>query len=179
MPPIKVTHHLYLALGANLGDRLEQLQWGRARCSERIFSGEVTSAPIYETTPINCPPGSPSFYNTVIRGQTSKSPKEILALTQSFEIKAGRKKVDLPPNSPRPLDLDLLLLGDICWEDDLLVLPHPRLQERLFVLQPLSDLCPTLPLPPSFERTVKAQLDFILAHESPPLDTPTKLLDIW
>lgn len=89
-------------------------------------------------------------------GRTPLPPDAVLALAQQVERRAGRRRTER--NAPRPLDVDLLLYGDLVTEEPELTLPHPRLKERRFVLAPLADVAPELPVPPS-RRTVRELLE--------------------
>jgi 2-amino-4-hydroxy-6-hydroxymethyldihydropteridine diphosphokinase len=136
-----------IALGSNLGDRLHHLR--AARDLLRALSPQPASllqAPVYQTAPVLCPDASPDFLNTVIELELDASPEELLCLTREIELCLGRPP-DAGRNAPRVIDLDLLYSGGaVCATPDL-VLPHPRLAERRFVLQPLADIRPELVLP--------------------------------
>ncbi len=139
--------HFGIALGSNLGDRAENIRRGIALLNERIPSLIIrASAQVYETDPVDCPPGACAFLNTVIEVETTLKPQELHAHLQSIEQLLGRALVR-EKNSPRPLDLDLLYAGGLISNDPVLTLPHPRLHRRRFVLQPLSDIRPNLLLP--------------------------------
>ncbi len=98
----------------------------------------------------------PDFVNTVALGRTELPPDAVLAVAQQVERRAGRRRGKR--NAPRPLDVDLLLYVDLVADDSELTLPHPRLEERRFVLAPLADVAPELPVPPS-QRTVAELLE--------------------
>ncbi len=157
----------YLALGSNLGDRLANLQ--RARDLLSPFSTKtIVSAPIYETDPLDCPSGSPPFLNTVLALETSLSPTELLQKTQTIESELGRESLSTRTlNSPRPIDIDLILVGDTVLATAELTLPHPRFHERLFVLHPLRDLAPAL-IPPTHANPVSILLEIVKTNELPP-----------
>ena len=132
----------FLSLGSNLGDRLDYLR--RAAAAFVPQCSAVDAAPVYETAPVCCPEGSAAFLNTVLRIRTPLDPSELHAFTLSLEQAAGRPDVR-ERNSPRPLDIDILWTSDASFKSsERLVLPHPRLHERRFVLQPLADLAPDL-----------------------------------
>ena len=135
-----------LALGSNLGDRHAHLQ-AALRCLRAIaIPGEaVLTAPIYQTAPHCCPPGSPEFLNTVIEISFTGSAHDLLDKTRAIEITLGRRRGTR--NAPRSIDIDLLYHGTTCCNHDDLILPHPRLGQRRFVLQPLADIRPGLVLP--------------------------------
>ncbi len=141
-----MTARIGIGLGSNLGDRLSLLRFARRRLAERLAQGRIIqSASVYETEPVGCPPGSPSFYNTAIEVETSLPPEDVLPIALEIEIEAGRRR-PAPPNAPRPLDIDLLYSDSGPVESPSLTLPHPRLHLRRFVLLPLLELCPDRPL---------------------------------
>ncbi|TAE78914.1 MAG: 2-amino-4-hydroxy-6-hydroxymethyldihydropteridine diphosphokinase [Verrucomicrobia bacterium] len=135
-----------IALGSNLGNPLRNLQSARDRLLQIAKPGSLIQAKIYQTKPVGCPPDSPDFYNTVVEIAFAAGPDELLAATQSIERQLGR--VAAPErNAPRVIDVDILYFGDLQIDRAELVLPHPRLSSRRFVLQPLADIRPTLILP--------------------------------
>lgn len=136
-----------IALGSNLGDRLSNLRNAFARLREISMPGEaVLTAPVYQTEPRFCPPGSPDFLNTVVEIGFSGTPLELLILAREIETQLGRER-SAERNAPRVIDVDLLYLGGETSTDEVLELPHPRIGERRFVLQPLADIRPELMLP--------------------------------
>jgi 2-amino-4-hydroxy-6-hydroxymethyldihydropteridine diphosphokinase len=136
-----------LALGSNLGDRLFNLQRGLGELLARVPGGMLlAAAPVYETEPVGCPPGSQSFYNTVIELASPLAPHAMHRVLQAVESLMGRPD-ERELNAPRPLDIDILYADDLRLDDDLLTVPHPRLHFRRFVLQPLADIRPDLLLP--------------------------------
>lgn len=158
---------VYLALGSNLGDRLGNLQKAR-ELLRPLASGDLASAPVYESDPLDCPPDSPPFLNTVISFESEASPEEMLATSQSIEAKMGREseKTRLR-NAPRPIDIDLLLIANTVLNSPALTIPHPRLHERLFVLHPLRELAPAL-VPPTHANPVSILLELCSSGELPP-----------
>lgn len=136
-----------IALGSNLGDRLSLLRAGRdfLRTLHHVPAPLLASA-VYETAPVGCPPGSLPFLNAVIEIVTDLAPSDLLLLLSGFEGSLGRPG-RRPRNSPRPLDLDILYCGDASIASADLTLPHPRINQRRFVLQPLADIRPDLVLP--------------------------------
>ncbi len=136
-----------IALGSNLGDRLAHLHAACDALREIATRGEpILQAPIYQTEPLLCPPGSPFFYNTVVEIAFEGEPLNLLQLTQSIEKKLGRSAAP-ERNAPRFIDVDLLYFGDRIIDTGNLTLPHPRIGERRFVLQPLAEIRPELVLP--------------------------------
>jgi 2-amino-4-hydroxy-6-hydroxymethyldihydropteridine diphosphokinase len=134
-----------IALGSNLGDRLENLRRARELLAS-ISTGPVLAAPVYLTEPVNCPPGSPDFFNTVLEITHEGTPAQLLEKTQEFQRRLGRTE-GTERNAPRVIDIDLLYCGGEIISTDHLELPHPRIEERQFVLRPLADIRPDLVLP--------------------------------
>ncbi|MBC8127070.1 MAG: 2-amino-4-hydroxy-6-hydroxymethyldihydropteridine diphosphokinase [Gloeobacteraceae cyanobacterium ES-bin-144] len=155
-----------IALGSNLGDRLAHLQ-NAITCLRNIATvGQpILIAPIYQTEPRFCPPGSPDFLNTVIEIQFHGSALDLLEKTQNIERNLGRAP-NPERNAPRIIDIDLLYFGDECMHHESLILPHPRICERRFVLQPLADIRPHLILP-GHSHTIAAALQTIITDEAP------------
>ncbi|HTY87195.1 MAG TPA: 2-amino-4-hydroxy-6-hydroxymethyldihydropteridine diphosphokinase [Candidatus Acidoferrum sp.] len=155
----------YVALGSNLGRSVEILHeavtWMR-QLSEQPF----LKSSLWQTSPVDCPPGSPMFVNAVVAltPPAGETPESLLPKLQRIEKNFGRapKRV---LNEPRPLDLDLIAFGSEVRNSPDLVLPHPRAHMRRFVLQPLSEIAPDLLLPGQ-SKTV-----FQLLKELPPGET--------
>ena len=136
-------HRVYLGIGGNLGDRIATLRKGLARLAEAGVTVEAVS-PLYETEPWGSPAclaPAPPYANAAACVRSALSPLELLRVCKRIEVAAGRD-LDAPRNSPRPLDLDLLLAGDLRVESAELQLPHPRMHERSFVLVPLAEIAP-------------------------------------
>ena len=137
----------YVALGSNMGDSREILRNAISKLA-RLSDFLLEVGGLWRTTPVNCPPGSPTFWNTVVGflPLPGESPESLIHKLQEMEKEAGRepKKIE---NEPRPLDLDLLSFGNQIRQDPHLVIPHPRAHQRKFVLQPLSEIAPNLVLP--------------------------------
>ena len=136
-----------VALGSNLGDRLENLRVARRQIMEldRIRPPVLSSA-IYETEPIDCEPGASKFLNTVIEFDFEGNPVQLLEQLVRIEESLGRKR-DHPKNVSRKIDIDLLYCGDQQIDNEQLQLPHPRIHLRRFVLRPLADIREDLVLP--------------------------------
>lgn len=132
----------FLGLGSNLGDRWGHLRGALDRLREADHVVEVST--VYETEPVGGPDGQGPYLNAVVELDTGRSPRQLLELARSLEQAAGRVR---PPGErwgPRTLDVDVLLVGDLEVDEPDLVVPHPRMWERRFVLTPLSDLAPDL-----------------------------------
>jgi 2-amino-4-hydroxy-6-hydroxymethyldihydropteridine diphosphokinase len=135
----------YLGLGSNVGDRAGHLRAAVAMLGERGVEIEAVSS-AYETEPVGELLDQPDFLNAAIRIRTELGPEELLDVCKAIEVERGRT-LDAPRHSPRPLDVDLLLLGDLELATDRLTLPHPEVTSRRFVLAPLLELDPELALP--------------------------------
>jgi 2-amino-4-hydroxy-6-hydroxymethyldihydropteridine diphosphokinase len=158
-PPSATRHNTqtaYIALGSNLGNRLENLQKAVSLLSEP-GGGTFVSAEsiVLETEPVGCPPGSARFYNSVVAVQTTRSPQSLLARIASIESLMGRSRG--VTNAPRTLDLDILLLGDLVLNESDLIVPHPRLHVRRFVLEPLCSIAASV-MHPVLKRTMRQLL---------------------
>ena len=123
----------YLGLGSNLGDRRAQL-----RAAVAALPDVVAVSPVYETEPVGGPAGQEPYLNIVVALDTDRTPRELLELGRRLEAAAGRVRTQ--PDGPRTLDVDVLLVGDLTVREPDLVVPHPRMWERRFVLAPLADL---------------------------------------
>ena len=136
-----------VALGSNLGDRLENLRAARRQIIELAgVRPPVFSAGIYETEPVDCEPGASNFLNTVIEFDFEGDPMQLLEELARIEESSGRKR-DHPKNVSRRIDIDLLYCGDQQIDNERLQLPHPQMHLRKFVLQPLVDIRGDLILP--------------------------------
>ncbi|HEY2480344.1 MAG TPA: 2-amino-4-hydroxy-6-hydroxymethyldihydropteridine diphosphokinase [Solirubrobacterales bacterium] len=135
----------YLGLGSNVGD-----SEGHLRAALHLLPCEgvtvLAVSSTYWTEPVGEILDQPDFLNAVVRVRTDLEPEQLLAACKAVEAERGRQ-FDLPRHSPRPLDVDLLLLGDLELETDRLTLPHPQVRNRRFVLAPLLELDPNLTLP--------------------------------
>jgi len=154
----RILNHMtaYIALGSNLGDSPTILKQVMARL-EALSRQPLRRSSLWQTTPVDCPPGSPLFINAVVAldplpDETSWS---LLRQLQALEKEFGRLPKKLL-NEPRRLDLDLIAYGGEISTRPELVLPHPRVHLRRFVLQPLSEIAPELILPG--QRATIAQL---------------------
>jgi len=135
----------YLGLGSNVGDREQHLRAAVRLLREQGVKVEAVSS-LYETEPVGEILDQPDFLNAAVRIGTGLEPEELLDLCKAIELEQGRM-FGAPRHGPRPLDVDLLLLGDVELHGERLSLPHPELTSRRFVLAPLLELDPELALP--------------------------------
>jgi 2-amino-4-hydroxy-6-hydroxymethyldihydropteridine diphosphokinase len=135
----------YLGLGSNVGDRAGHLRAAVAMLRERGVEVEAVSS-TYETEPVGEVLDQPDFLNAAVRIRTDLEPEALLDACKEIEAERGRS-LDAPRHSPRPLDVDLLLLGDLELSTERLALPHPEVRSRRFVLAPLLELDSELTLP--------------------------------
>lgn len=127
-----------VALGANLGEPLATLRKVVSEIEASPDFSEVKVSPFYDTSPVES--SGPDYVNAVLTAKTDLAPKEVLHRLQKLEIRYGRVRPAGVVNAPRTLDLDVLLYDDLQSDDPELILPHPRMTGRLFVLVPLADL---------------------------------------
>jgi 2-amino-4-hydroxy-6-hydroxymethyldihydropteridine diphosphokinase len=135
----------YLGLGSNVGDREGHLHAALRLLREHGVEVEATSS-LYETEPVGEILDQPDFLNTVVRVKADLEPEALLDLCKAIEVEQGRM-MGGPRHGPRPLDIDLLLMGELELETDRLTLPHREVTSRRFVLVPLLELDPQLTLP--------------------------------
>ncbi|HWM63477.1 MAG TPA: 2-amino-4-hydroxy-6-hydroxymethyldihydropteridine diphosphokinase [Solirubrobacterales bacterium] len=135
----------YLGLGSNVGDREAHLRAAIAALPEHGVEVEAVSSG-YETEPVGEVLDQPDFLNAAIRIRTELEPEGLLDVCKAIEVEQGRMFAG-PRHGPRPLDVDLLLLGDVELASERLTLPHPEVTSRRFVLAPLLELDPELALP--------------------------------
>ena len=135
----------YLGLGSNVGDSAAHLRAAIALLPVHGVEIEAVSS-AYVTEPVGEVLDQPDFLNAAIRIRTELEPEALLDACKAVEAERGRTFAD-PRHSPRPLDVDLLLLGDLQLRTERLTLPHPQVSSRRFVLAPLLELDPELTLP--------------------------------
>ena len=135
----------YLGLGSNEGDRLANLRAAREALGRHGI--EVTgSSSVYETAPQGEVTDQPDFLNACLQVRTELGPEELLDASKAVERQLGRAPGGVR-HGPRPIDVDVLLLGDLKFSSDRLTLPHPEVTSRRFVLEPLLEIDPDLALP--------------------------------
>jgi 2-amino-4-hydroxy-6-hydroxymethyldihydropteridine diphosphokinase len=135
----------YLGLGSNVGNRAGHLRMAIQMLQARGVEVEAFSS-VYETEPVGEVLDQPDFLNAAIRIWTDMEPEALLDICKAVEVERGRM-LAAARHSPRPLDIDLLLLGDLEMTTERLTLPHPEVTSRRFVLAPLLELDPELTLP--------------------------------
>jgi 2-amino-4-hydroxy-6-hydroxymethyldihydropteridine diphosphokinase len=135
----------YLGLGSNEGDRLANLRAARDALVLHEVAVEASSS-VYETAPQGEVSDQPAFLNAALRVRTALGPEELLDAAKAVERDLGREPGGLR-HGPRPIDVDVLLLGDLEYTSSRLSLPHPEVTSRRFVLEPLLELHPELALP--------------------------------
>lgn len=148
-----------MALGSNLGDRAAHLRGAIDALRVEPHVTNVSVSKVYETDPVGGPEQG-RFLNAVVGIDTDRTPRQLLALCRRLEEAAAR--VRQQRWGPRTLDVDVLLVGDLRVDDHDLVVPHPRMWDRAFVLAPLSDLAPELVTVPEsgWAGLVEIEVDF-------------------
>ena len=136
-----------LLFGGNIGDTVMQFD---TACQKLESSGfqVLKRSPVFRTEPVGCVPGTPDFQNQAVSGMWSLSAQELLSLTQRIERESGRP-AQHSSREARTLDIDIITFGEQIIKEANLQIPHPRAQQRLFVLQPLFCIEPDLCFPDS------------------------------
>jgi 2-amino-4-hydroxy-6-hydroxymethyldihydropteridine diphosphokinase len=151
---------VYLSLGSNLGDRAENLQIAISRLAE--FGSVVAVSSFYETEPVEVI-AQPWFLNCAIKFETEKMPRQLISAILGLEQGMGRQRKQ--NKGPRTIDIDVLLFGSSIIEIPSLIVPHPRMHERRFVLEPLAEIAPDA-RHPVFKRTVRELRDALPAGQT-------------
>ena len=148
----------YVALGANTGEPAATLRLAAVEIA--LWSlGQALGSSLWQTEPVDCPPGSPPFINAALgfEPRPGTTPESLLEQLLQLEARLGRERTGLA-NEPRKIDLDLIAFGDEQRNAETLILPHPRAHERQFVLAPLAEIAPGLTFPGQ-TKTVQTLLD--------------------
>jgi 2-amino-4-hydroxy-6-hydroxymethyldihydropteridine diphosphokinase len=174
LPPTPPTRCL-IALGSNLGDRLDNLRAGVAGIDGADGIEVVAVSPLYETAPVGGPENQGPYLNAALAADTTLEAADVLDLLHRIE--ADRERERIVHWGPRTLDLDLLVHGDLVSDADTLEVPHPRMHERRFVMVPVCDLAPDLVHP----RLGRTMLDLLgdLPAEPGDLTELTGLTGTW
>lgn len=130
---------IFVALGSNLGDREQYLRSALRQIETNGVGRVLDCSRMIETDAIGGPPGQPRYLNAVARIASTLRPCDLLVRLLEIERAHGRTRIGR--NHPRTLDLDLLLYGELCMASEALTLPHPRMWNRPFVMQPLTEVC--------------------------------------
>jgi 2-amino-4-hydroxy-6-hydroxymethyldihydropteridine diphosphokinase len=133
----------YLSLGSNLGDRAQNLRYAISRLKDSGVVGAVSS--FYETEPVEVEAPQPWFMNAVVALETELMPEELLSRTLEIELEMGRRRTS--PKAPRVIDIDIVLFGETILNIPGLVIPHPAMHRRRFVLEPLAEIAPQVEHP--------------------------------
>ncbi len=149
------TSKIFLALGSNIENRKQYIEKAILLLREKIH--DVTLAPLYETKPQYFEDQN-SILNTVLSGTTNLELQELLQFTKTIEKKVGR--VERFRNGPREIDIDILFYDNVVYKAEDLEIPHPRLQEREFVLVPFSDIDADF-FHPVLKKTIRELLDVL------------------
>jgi 2-amino-4-hydroxy-6-hydroxymethyldihydropteridine diphosphokinase len=144
---------VYLSLGSNVGDRAANLEAAIARLSS--LGKVVAVSSFYETEPVGFA-AQPWFLNCAVKLDTEKTPRQLLAGILELEQEMGRRRVQ--KNGPRTIDIDILLFGSSIIRTKGLIIPHPAMHERRFVLEPMAEIAPDV-LHPVFKRSIRELRD--------------------
>ncbi|MBV9672605.1 MAG: 2-amino-4-hydroxy-6-hydroxymethyldihydropteridine diphosphokinase [Verrucomicrobia bacterium] len=175
-----------IALGSNLGNRLQNLRngfWEVARL--RVPGTEPLVSSIYETEPVDCESGTPYYLNAVVQIEYENKPEDLITTLIEVELRLGRS-FPRKKNQLRSIDLDLLYAGQLTIAKSFLTVPHPKLHQRRFVLAPLAEIAPDLVVPGQKLSTVdllarlpagnevKKINDSLLTRDDDPIDFRSK-----
>ena len=151
---------VYLSLGSNVGARETQLRDAQARLE--TIGRVIAASSFYETEPVEFTQ-QPWFLNCVIEMETDQTPQQFMAAVLKIEEEMGRRR--LQKKGPRSIDIDILLFGDAVVESKELIIPHPLMHQRRFVLQPLAEIAPEV-LHPVFKKTIRELRDALPAGQA-------------
>ncbi len=141
------TSSVCLSLGSNLGESSAILAEAVKKLAGSGLS-DIKVSSIYLSSPLDCPPGSPDFYNMAMLGTwRSEDPFDLLKTCRRIEKELGRRHEEALKNAPRSIDIDIVLFGSLAFEAEGLLIPHPRAAQRLFVLLPLREIAGDIAFP--------------------------------
>ncbi len=146
----------YIAIGSNLGDRARYCYQAIGQLSAHVQISINKISPLIETAPVGGPIGAPPFLNGAIEVETSLGSHALMNELMTIESRIGRKRHE--KWEPRIIDLDLLLFGDKIISSDDLIVPHPMMHQRRFVLEPLAVIAPEA-VHPTLQMTIRGLLD--------------------
>ena len=149
-------HIVYISVGSNMGDRLQNCRQGITMLTRGAKSRAIAQSRVYTTEPVDYK-NQDWFINMVVKLETALDPFELLDQIEKVQRAAGRKR-DVIRFGPRVLDLDILLYDDRIIESEHLIVPHPRMHQRRFVLKPICDIDPTI-LHPVLHQSMQSLLD--------------------
>lgn len=164
MAPAHVGPRVFIALGSNLGDRAAHLAYAR-RALKASSCTVVQESSVVETPPWGVA-DQPAFLNQVVEARTDLAPEELLRLLLQIETKRGRQRNPNARWGPRTLDLDLLAYGNVVATTPKLLLPHPQLAARSFVLEPWAEIAPKY-CPPGYDVSIETLWKRLKARNSP------------
>lgn len=142
-----MTHRAYIGMGSNLGDRQGRLREAVSAMKRLPGTSVVAESSIYVSAPVGASEPQPDYFNAVVGIDTLLPPRALLEALQHIEHSAGRTRVAGLRNTARTLDLDILVIDDVIIDERGLHVPHPRLQDRAFVLLPLNEIAPDCVVP--------------------------------
>lgn len=142
-----MTHRAYVGIGSNLGDRQDCLREAISAIKRLPGTSVVAESSIYVSAPVGAGEPQPDYFNAVVGLDTLLAPHALLEALQHIEQGAGRTRVAGLRNTARTLDLDILVIDDLIIDERGLHVPHPRLQDRAFVLLPLNEIAPDCVVP--------------------------------
>ena len=155
----EMKHLVYLSLGSNIGDRQNHLREAVAKLE--TLGRVISVSSFYETEPVEFTEQA-WFLNCAVALQTTKAPEQLLALILQLEQQMGRQR--LQKKGPRAIDIDILLFADVVIDSPELTIPHPALQQRRFVLEPLAEIAPEAQHP-ILRKTIRELLDDLPAGQ--------------
>jgi 2-amino-4-hydroxy-6-hydroxymethyldihydropteridine diphosphokinase len=152
---------VYLSLGSNLGDREANLRTAIEKVKE--IGNPIAVSSFYETEPVEVGGAQPWFLNCAVKLDTEKMPRQLIASILALEQDMGRQRKQ--QKGPRTIDIDILLFGSSVIEIPSLTIPHPKLHQRRFVLEPLAEIAPDA-RHPVFKRTIRELRDALPAGQT-------------